>query len=74
MSNHTKRGGALIDLAASEAEIPTETVSGSIQQIIPIPNDPSREQVMKLIESSGTLDFWYRNEEDGYTEEDGEPA
>ena len=74
MSDHGKgRSIEEIDLAARDAEIPTETVSGSIQQTIP-PDDPTSAQMMKLIESSGTLDFWYRNEEDGYTEEDGEPA
>ena len=37
------------------------------------PNDPPREQSMRLVEQSGVIDFWSRPEEDGYTEADGEP-
>jgi len=35
--------------------------------------DPTSEQVLKLLESSGTLSFWNEPEEDVYTHDDGEP-
>jgi hypothetical protein len=38
------------------------------------PEDPTIEQRMRLMESSGTLEFWNRPEEDGYTCGDGEPV
>ncbi len=37
------------------------------------PEDPTLDQQMKLVEESGVLDFWDRPEEDGYTDNDGEP-
>ena len=50
----------------------TKTSSSARIRIYP-PAEPTVEQRMKLIDSSGTLDFWNRPEEDGYTENDGEP-
>jgi len=38
------------------------------------PEDPTREQELKLIEEAGVLDFWGRPEEDEYTLDDGEPV
>lgn len=35
--------------------------------------DPTSTQRMRIIEVSGTLDFWDRPEEDIYSLEDGEP-
>ncbi len=51
----------------------THTVFGAISQVIPLP-EPTAEQRMKLIEASGSLDFWDRDEEDIYTLEDGDPV
>ncbi len=37
------------------------------------PSDPTTEQAMRLVELSGSLDFWDRPEEDIYTLDDGRP-
>jgi len=37
-------------------------------------SDPTPEQQMRMVQISGTLDFWNRPEEDIYTTEDGEPV
>lgn len=37
------------------------------------PSDPTTEQAMRLVEFSGSLDFWDRPEEDIYTLDDGRP-
>lgn len=37
------------------------------------PDEPTREQWMRLAETSPSLDFWNNPEEDLYTETDGEP-
>jgi hypothetical protein len=38
-----------------------------------LPAEPTREQWMKLAETSPGLEFWNRPEEDQYTSNDGEP-
>ena len=38
------------------------------------PVDPTSEQFMRIVETSGTLDFWMAAAEDIYTSEDGTPA
>ncbi len=38
-----------------------------------VPEDPTPEQIMRLVELSGTLDFWDRPEEDIYSLGHGEP-
>ena len=38
------------------------------------PSEPTSEQRMRIVEASGTLDFWDRPEEDIYSLEDGEPV
>ena len=38
------------------------------------PKDPNAAQTMRLIESSGSLEFWENDDEDIYSVEDGEPA
>ena len=48
----------------------TETVTEAKLLRFP-PEDPTVEQHMHLIESSGVLDFWDRAEEDGYNSADG---
>ena len=54
-----------------DASVSAQTESDSEFTRYP-PPDPSDEQALKLIEISGTLDFWNRPEEDGYTCDDGE--
>lgn len=51
----------------------TITVRESIVSIFPgRPKDATQAQTLKLIEQSGTLDFWLDNEEDIYSHSDGE--
>ena len=40
---------------------------------ITVPHDPSLEQMMRIVEVSGTLDFWDDPREDIYSLDDGEP-
>lgn len=50
----------------------TYTVRGSIVSVFPErPADPTSAQVFRLIEQSGTLDFWSDKAEDIYTLDDG---
>lgn len=65
----------LLELKPRISEIETETRSNAVLQRYPdLPEDPTRTQVLRLIERSGALSFWDRAEEDGYTENDGEPT
>ena len=52
-----------------------ETSGGNVATttLPPPPADPTSQQRMRLIEISGTLDFWNSPEEDIYGAEDGEP-
>ena len=47
--------------------MPTTTTTNNIPIYFFPPDDPSREQTMKLVEDSGVLDFW--REEVGYETE-----
>lgn len=47
------------------------TVSTAASVSVSTPPDPSDEQYMKIIEASGSLDFWNDEEEDIYGAEDG---
>jgi hypothetical protein len=38
-----------------------------------VPADPTPEQMMRAVESSGTLEFWDDPAEDIYSPEDGQP-
>jgi hypothetical protein len=52
----------------------TETESGSEVRVgWNAPEDATRRQWMRLIETSRAFDFWNDPAEDIYTEEDGEP-
>lgn len=42
-------------------------------QHLPEVSDPTTQQIMRIVEVSGSLAFWDRPEEDVYTIEDGEP-
>ncbi len=54
-------------------DISIETSGGNVKQQIVGQSEPTSEQRMRLVELSGTLDFWDRPEEDVYSLEDGEP-
>lgn len=58
------------DIAEHE---PTTTAVNRPIHVAP-PADPTAEQIMRIVEASGALDFWDRDEEDVYSPEDGEPA
>ncbi len=50
-----------------------ETITRSGAQTITVtyPPDPTPQQIMRLQESSGALEFWNAPEEDIYTPDDG---
>jgi len=39
----------------------------------PAPSDPTPEQIRRIVQTSGALDFWDDPAEDLYTAEDGDP-
>ena len=65
----------ILDIAPREiVEDEPQTSSDSKHVVVSIPDDPTPEQSMRIVEVSGTLVFWDRAEEDIYTSEDGEPV
>jgi len=40
---------------------------------IDVPSDPTPDQMMRAVETSGALDFWENPAEDIYSPEDGQP-
>jgi hypothetical protein len=50
-----------------------ETRSSAQWVTISYPADPPPDQVLRLLESSGSLDFWESPDEDVYSPEDGTP-
>jgi hypothetical protein len=50
-----------------------QTETFSTHPPVSIVSDPTVEQSMRIIEISGTLDFWDDPSEDIYSLEDGEP-
>lgn len=55
------------------SELNTITVRDSIVTVFPeCPADATPAQTLRLIEQSGTLDFWNDEGEDVYTREDGQ--
>lgn len=68
--------GEQLDIAPREVKEnePRTGVTNSVVSILDAPSDPTPEQRMRIIEVSGTLDFWDRAEEDIYSPEDGDPA
>ena len=53
---------------------PSQTNAGDVvYKELRTVSDPTPEQRMRLVEQSGTLDFWNDPAEDGYAEEDGKP-
>ncbi len=59
------------EVREDEPETAATTVRIEVADVCPA--DPTPEQVMRLVETSGTLDFWEDPGEDIYTLEDGEP-
>lgn len=52
-----------------------ETQRGSILKVWPTPpEDATRCQWMRLIETSGAFEFWGHPDEDIYSDKDGEPV
>ena len=58
----------------SDDEPVTTAASRPIRVSSDAPSDPTSDQRMRIVEVSGTLDFWDRPEEDIYSPEDGEPV
>lgn len=70
----TQRSG-ILDIAPREiVEDEPRTSSTNEYIVVRFPEDPTPEQSMRIVEVSGTLDFWDREEEDIYTSKDGEPV
>ena len=76
MATATKDRGRAEFLNASEiitAEASTFTVQESVVDVFPSPPaDATHMQTLRLIEQSGSLDFWNEEGEDIYTHDDGE--
>ncbi len=53
----------------------SQTVAGNtcMTVVSSSPSEPTPRQWMRLVEMSGTLDFWNDPDEDIYTPEDGQP-
>jgi len=67
----------LLDLAPREIdenELRTLSSVPGIEIASPNPADPTAGQIMRIVEVSGTLDFWDAEEEDIYTPDDGQPV
>lgn len=56
-----------------DGENPETVTTAHLIRLTSTPEDPSSQQVLRLVEESGVLDFWSTDEEDGYSEQDGEP-
>ena len=64
----------ILELAPREL-VEDEPLTSSTAVHFPVPAvDPTPEQLMRIVEVSGTLDFWDSDAEDIYTSEDGEAA
>jgi len=75
MSTMKNKGKAEIVRAATiiRSDANTRTVRASVESVFPNrPEEPSRSQTLKLVEHSGTLDFWEHEDEDIYSLDDGE--
>jgi hypothetical protein len=63
-----------IDVPLREiAEDKTETIASSHVYVPLVPPDPTAEQNLRIIESSGAFDFWNDPQEDIYSLNDGQP-
>lgn len=62
------------DREAVRDESETAASPGIIYVPAPPPSDPTSEQYLRAIETSGVVSFWERPEEDVYSLEDGEPV
>ena len=59
---------------ATVTEDDFETQTRYVRVCANLPEDVTTDDVMRAIETSGTLDFWNDPEEDVYTEQDGDNA
>ena len=57
---------------AMDDDFETETSYCRVSSVICYPSDASTEDQMRLVEASGTLEFWDDPSEDIYTENDGD--
>ncbi len=57
-----------------EDEPVTTAMNRPIHFVLGAASDPTSEQRMRIVEVSGTLDFWDRPEEGIYSLSDGDPA
>lgn len=66
----------IIEIGAREIheDEPVTTAPWRPIHILNEPSDPTGEQRMRIVEVSGTLDFWDKPEEDIYSVDDGEPV
>ena len=55
------------------AEDEPETIVLNRLITVSAPSDPTPNQMMRIVETSGTLDFWEDPAEDIYSSEDGQP-
>jgi hypothetical protein len=58
------------DLVVDASRLTTEPGTRTVYILA---DDPTSEERHKLLETSGTLDFWNDPAEDVYSEDDGEP-
>lgn len=64
----------IIDRTVFENESITTVIEGTVMSIPNFPSDPTSDQLMRIVEVSGSLDFWDDPSEDIYTLEDGDPV
>lgn len=64
----------IIDRTVFENESVTTVIEGTAMSIPYFPSDPTSDQLMRIVEASGSLDFWDDPREDIYTLEDGDPV
>ena len=69
----------MTNAAVDSFVLPAREVDADVPQTfavppcVHVPSGPTTEQAMRLVELSGTLDFWDRPEEDVYSLDDGKP-
>jgi len=61
-------------IEADTNEMLTETIAAPQVYVPSRPSDATEEQRLRLMEISGTHDFWSQPGEDIYTLDDGEPV
>lgn len=64
----------IVDRRLRQDESVTTVIEGTAMSIPNFPSDPTSDQLMRIVEVSGLLDFWDDPREDIYTLEDGDPV